>query len=122
MIAGEPFLRHLLFKDHWMIHREARAFTEADPELKEAEAETFQHFEVKLKPQIAGIVREIHSRLGLDYFGMDCSIKNGQLILFEVNANMNVFFNNQPSPNIWEQALDRMREKVLQNLIFPRVA
>ena len=50
-------------------------------------------FDIELAPKIAKSVKEIHRRLKLDYFGIDCHIdSDGNTLLFEVNANMNVLF------------------------------
>ncbi|MBT8146685.1 MAG: hypothetical protein KJN90_07510, partial [Gammaproteobacteria bacterium] len=120
VVAGEPLLRHVLSNDQWMVHSEARAFTASKPELREAEAEIIKHFDQGLKLEVQDRIRQIHERIGLDYFGIDCAIKDGKLILFEVNANMNILNNNQPVPNIWEEAIDTIRNKIMNKLILPR--
>ena len=120
VVAGEPLLRHVLFYDQWMIHSEARVFTASRPDLQKAEAEALANFEEDLKPRVQGVIREIYEKIGLDYFGIDCAIKDDRLILFEVNANMNILNNNQPLPNIWEQAIDRILTRLIDKLILVR--
>ncbi|MEZ5490433.1 MAG: hypothetical protein R3F50_08965 [Gammaproteobacteria bacterium] len=120
VVAGEPHIRHRLSRDHWLIHRDARAFTASVPELRQAEADAITQFKDQLKPKVQKIIHEIYQRIGLDYFGIDCAIKDDKLILFEVNANMNIMPNNQASPNIWEEAIDGIRNSIVENLIIPR--
>lgn len=44
-------------------------------------------------------LREIQQRIGLDYFGIDCSIDtSGNLLVFEVNASMLVHDDNAEFP------------------------
>ena len=51
-------------------------------------------------PEIRPAIREISERLQLEYFGVDCNIRpNGELLIFEANANMNVLFNPYPEMN-----------------------
>jgi len=121
VVAGEPLLRHVLSNDHWMIHSEARAFTSSRPDLQKYEADILSNFEQELKQVVQKPIQEIYQRMGLDYFGIDCAIKDGQIILFEVNANMNILNNNQPLPNIWEEAIEKIVERIVNKLILPRI-
>ena len=44
-------------------------------------------------------LREIRARIGLDYFGIDCGLdRDGQLVVFEVNASMLVHADNADFP------------------------
>ena len=80
-------------------------------EIKAKQA-TSKRFNKDIKPLIQPIITEIHRRLGLDYFGIDCHIDNEMnLLVFEINANMNVFTTMQTS------VFKKHAEKTLQALI-----
>jgi len=121
VVAGEPFLGHVIFSDHWLIHSESRKYMAENPEFQLKEAKIIENFEDDLKLRIKEAVYEIYETIGLDYFGIDCAIRNNELILFEVNATMNMLVNNQPIPNIWEKQIDRIVQALVDNLIIARV-
>lgn len=121
VVAGEPILRHVIFHDHWIIHSGSRAFMEQHPEFQQKEARIIESFEEDLKLDVADAIHRIYEKIGLDYFGIDCAIKDGQIIIFEVNANMNILNDNQPKPNIWEKQVDKIIEKLLNKLIAAKV-
>ncbi|MGH8036060.1 MAG: hypothetical protein ACREO9_12600, partial [Lysobacterales bacterium] len=51
-------------------------------------------------PKLLPALQEISNRLQLEYFGLDCTIRpNGDLLIFEANANMNILFNPFPEMN-----------------------
>lgn len=122
VVAGRPYLRHVLFYDDWMVHSAARAFTSDRPDLQRLESEILASFEQDLKPKIQKRVGDIYRQVGLDYFGIDCAMVDGQIVLFEVNANMNILHNNQPLPNIWEKAIEEIVNSIVNTLILPRVS
>ena len=117
VIAGEPILRHVIFSDQWIIHSESRNFMAQNPKFQSKEAAIISNFDNDLKPRIESIVHSIYHTIGLDYFGIDCAIKDDQLILFEVNATMNMLADNQPKPNIWEGQIDLIIQKLIDKLI-----
>jgi glutathione synthase/RimK-type ligase-like ATP-grasp enzyme len=121
VIEGEPFIRHVIFSDHWIIHSESRNFMANNPQFQKQEAAIIECFESDLKVQIEEAIHAIYRAIGLDYFGIDCSIQNNELILFEVNANMNMLDNNQVKPNIWEHQIDRIVQGLVNKLIISRV-
>lgn len=113
VVGGEAFLRHVIFSDHWCIHSESRRFMAQHPALQAREAQLLDTFHTGLKPRTRDAVQRIYERTGLDYFGIDFTLHGDRLLLFEVNANMNILNNNQPLPNRWEQPIDDMREKII---------
>ena len=121
VVAGEPILRHVIFSDDWIIHSESRNYMADNPQFQELEAEIIENFEHDLKLRVEGRLHEIYKKIGLDYFGIDCAIRNDQIILFEVNANMNMLTNNQPKPNVWEKQIETIIQKLVDNLIVARV-
>ncbi len=61
--------------------------------------------------------REIHSRVGLEYFGLDCNVRpNGDLLIFEANANMNILHNPYPEMNERIMMIHRKIQTLLARL------
>ena len=95
VVDGEVFLRHVIIGKEWMVH--------ATNQLDEKESKSYKmltakRFHREIKPAIQPIITEIYHQLGLDYFGIDCHIdKEMNLLIFEINANMNVFTINENS-------------------------
>ena len=53
------------------------------------EIDFIDNFQARLGANRLAAVREIIARLGLDYFGIDCSLlADGRLLVFEANAGM----------------------------------
>ena len=93
MVDGEPVLRHSLFNSDWKIHGSSRAFMLAR-EPWEASLERMHQMDTELIPKLRPTLRDISNRLQLEYFGVDCNIRpNGEILVFEANANMNILFN-----------------------------
>jgi len=45
-------------------------------------------------------IQEITNRLGLEIYGIDCSLRpDGSMLIFEANANMNFLTNDHPEMN-----------------------
>ena len=66
------------------------------PETHAEERAFLADFRSLLGNQALAAVDSIDDRLGLDYFGIDCSPQDdGSLVLFETNACVNVFYPNQ---------------------------
>ena len=84
IVDGKPFIRHFVTSDYWMVHFFiAEKFMEINPQYIEEENHILKNFEYDLKAQVQPVITEIHKRIRLDYFGIDCSIdKQGQICLF----------------------------------------
>lgn len=96
VVDGKPLFRHLLMDSQWMIHAASLDFMDTRPELFREEERAFAAFETELVPRIQPAIEAIAERLGLEYFGIDCNInEQGEMLIFEANANMNVFFNTR---------------------------
>lgn len=117
VVRGQPIVRHVISSDSSIIHSRSREFMAANPEYQQKERNIIERFEQDLKLQISDTVFAIWKIIGLDYFGIDCAIKDGQVILFEVNANMNILFDNQPKPNIWEGQIEAIIKTFVVDLI-----
>jgi glutathione synthase/RimK-type ligase-like ATP-grasp enzyme len=115
VVGEEILLRHCIIAENWMIHRGDRA---ADTAAQESGA--FAIFDREWKVPLQPLFREIGSRLGLDYFGVDCNIdETGRVLLFEANACMNILANTSPSPNIWDEPVARIKDVLEQHLASP---
>ncbi len=119
VVEGEVFIRHAIFSDNWVIHSSSRKFMQKHNKYQTQEAAILESFETDIRPKIQDITKEIYHRLGLDYFGIDCNIDNKfNIILFEVNANMNIFTNTSTSSeNIWNRQLTIISDAVKKMII-----
>jgi glutathione synthase/RimK-type ligase-like ATP-grasp enzyme len=106
VVDGEVYLRHVMFANEWMVH--------AKNQLEEMKAKKMisNRFNKEMKPLIQPIITQIHNRLKLDYFGIDCHIDSDMnIVVFEINANMNVF------GTMHNSVFKKHAEKTLQALI-----
>jgi glutathione synthase/RimK-type ligase-like ATP-grasp enzyme len=103
VVAGGAVLtRHLLVSDDWMVHLKER-----DARFEAQERAWMESFGSVTAPKISGTVLEMARRLGLDYFGIDASLRpDGSLLLFEANACMNVLLPPPgKAPTMWDAQL-----------------
>lgn len=120
VVEGKPYLRHMIVSDNWLIHSSSRKFMQAQPMLRQEEAQKIASFDELIAPNISSCIKSITSVLQLDYFGIDCHItSDNKLLAFEINANMNVMLNNNPSPNIWEKPLKQIKQHLME-MIYAR--
>lgn len=91
-IGNEIILRHVLSSDNWNVHAEARTRLMVNfPHLIQQERTTMLSQRPPLEVRFGAVLRKVKTAIGLDFFGMDCSITNdGKLLLFEANASMNL--------------------------------
>ncbi len=115
VVGRQIILRHILIGHVWLLHALRRApETDADEEARMA------RFETDLLPVIQPAVLEIADRLGLDYFGIDCNIDaEGQILLFEANACMNVLHRTDPPPNMWDKPIAEAEAALMDLLAHP---
>ncbi len=112
-IDGEPFVRHQIAGAGWNVHMASRTYGADDP-LGREEARVLDRFEQESKPVLAGRVRSIAERIGLDFFGIDGHVTaGGELLLFEANATMNLLVNPAAAPNMWKPCIDRMLDALV---------
>ena len=118
VVEGVPYLRHLLINDDWMVHRSARSFMTGRTPLVNEERELMMSFYKSLGAELSGRIKMIAERLSLDYFGIDCHInEEGEMLIFEANANMNILVNTQTTPNIWEAPIAAIREHIVSMVL-----
>jgi len=88
LIDGVPFVCHMAISQRWMVH-----YLNADmldnPGNRAEEERFMIDFNEGFARRHRAALAAIHSRLGLDYVGMDCAeTPDGQLLIFEVDSNM----------------------------------
>lgn len=86
-VAGEPFPYHLAIEDAWMIHYHRSPM--ADNAWMREEELRFLTGPASAFPGWDGTVRAIAAAIGLDYFGIDCTLlPDGTLFVFEADTAM----------------------------------
>lgn len=99
LFVGEEILPyHLAIGDDWKLHRDSTEM--ASHGWMQAEEERFLRDPgAVFDAAHVEILRLIRSRIGLDYFGIDCALdRDGRLVVFEVNASMLVHDQNPDCP------------------------
>ena len=86
VIDGRPFASHMAISQNWMVH-----YLNADMvrnEKNRAEEALFMAtFETGFALKHCAALHEIDSRVGLEYYSMDCAeTKDGRLIVFEIDS------------------------------------
>jgi len=122
VIDGKPYLRHLIISDKWMIHSNSRTYMDENPAYKTEELNYLNDFHDKVEPLIQPIINAIHERIKLEYFGIDCNIReDGSILLFEANATMNILLNNVAPPNIWQLPIESIKDAII-DMIAKRIS
>lgn len=107
VVDGEPLLRHSLYTDHWMVHASAREFM-MQRESWEDDIARFEHLSGEVIPSLRDVIDEISRRLKLEYYGIDCCLlPDGQMLVFEANANMNVLHSPNPAARYRVKAIEQ---------------
>lgn len=115
VIDGEPILRHTLYDRDWKVHAASRAFMTAHGESWEDYHARARMFETEVVPKLLPAIEEITRRLGLEYYGIDCNMnRDGEMLVFEANAAMNILFNDIPELN---DLLDRIKQRIQAMLV-----
>jgi len=110
VVGGVPLFRHYLVNNEWMIHASSREFMEENEHLMEEAKTRRETFDEQILPMVKPAIDEITRRLGLEYYGIDCNIdEQGNILVFEVNANMNILSNTVKS---MEGQLERIKEHI----------
>jgi hypothetical protein len=115
VVGSRFFLRHCIVGQDWLLSAARRLHADT-PE----ERELLQSFDDGLAPVLSERVSAIADALGLDYFGIDASLRpDGRLLIFEANANMNVLHNSAASPNMWDQPIERIGTALVELIADP---
>ena len=115
IVGRQYFVRHLVIGDGWLLHAARRSV-----EDEREEQQFLASFDRLVRPQLDPVIERIIDAVGLDYFGIDCSLRpDGRLLVFEVNACMNILHNSQPSPNIWDAPIAAILDALCLHLAAP---
>ena len=116
VVGGQVFARHQIVSDNWLVHRRDRALG------SDAEEQAFmESFDAVHKPRLLPMVQAVAKRLGLDYFGMDVSLRpDGSVLLFEANATMNLLSATTDEGPAWTAAVKAATEALYALLGQPR--
>lgn len=113
VVGRDVFIRHLVIARDWLVHAHDRDLGQ----LREEEA-LLRSFRSARLPELRERLDALADAIGMDYFGIDCNLRpDGRLLIFEVNALMDILINTLPQPNCWEQPIAEIRE-ALSALLF----
>jgi hypothetical protein len=91
-VDGEVFPLHLAISRDWKVHYFTAAMAE-NPALRDEERRFLDDMPGALGAKAMGALDRLAAEVGLDFFGVDFGLSpEGELLLFEANATMNVFF------------------------------
>lgn len=91
MVDGVPYPRHSIISNQQFIHARNRSdLMDADDALCRQEDEFLAYLrdEGLTDRHYGGILNTIYQRIGLDIFGIDYAMVDGELVIFEANACM----------------------------------
>jgi tetratricopeptide (TPR) repeat protein len=96
VVDGVPYAYHLAISPRWMIHY-YNAPMQEHAWMRDEERRFLDDFPSVFDPALVRAIGEMASRLGLEYFGIDCSIdRKGRLVLFEADPAMIVHAGDDP--------------------------
>lgn len=114
VVDGVPLYRHHLIDKKWMIHASSIEFMKENSDLMDESTALRNAFDRQTAPMIRPAIDEITRRLQLKYYGIDCNIdKEGNILVFEVNANMNILTQSNP---LLVQQVKRIKQHILKLL------
>ncbi len=99
IFVGEEILPyHLAIGNNWMVHHISTDMAN-QPWMQQEEAAFLANPAAVFNAAHYQALRVMRQRIGLDYFGIDCGLdRDGNLIVFEVNASMLVHDDNAEFP------------------------
>ncbi|MGZ3497230.1 MAG: tetratricopeptide repeat protein [Vulcanimicrobiaceae bacterium] len=87
-VDGEPYPCHLAISPNWMIHYYNAPMRE-HRWMRDEEAHFLGEFDRVFGPELQGALRSVAGALGLEYFGIDCTVDaDGRLLIFEADPAM----------------------------------
>lgn len=83
VVGGRPIAKHLIASASWNVHARDRTPVDESAALQQEDDEF-----VGASPMpFDRVLRDVHARLGLDYFGVDFGVDGaGRVVLFEANS------------------------------------
>jgi len=117
VIGGVPILNHVFIGDSWIVSGDRRLW---NAQVQMEVEEHYRNFSARASQFIGAIVGEIYSRLRLDYFGIDCTVRtDGTIVLFEANACMDLFLIGSKITPSGEAAKAQLKTEVIRLLQNP---
>ncbi len=117
VVGGKPYIKSVLAGRNWNLHAADRVWDEA---TIAQERRIIDSFDDVLGPAIEQRITEIYRRIGLDYFGIDCALNaDGDLVIFEVNATMNILVDIRLKPDLWSGATEKIKVALLDLIDDP---
>ncbi len=112
MVQGRVYPHHFRTSDQWLVHfHSAQTYMDQQQAYYTQEMNFFKHFERDILPQVQAPLKALYERLPLDFVGIDaCLLPDGQLLLFEANANMLIFRTQQLKLPYFEPVVAQIRE------------
>jgi glutathione synthase/RimK-type ligase-like ATP-grasp enzyme len=97
-VGDEILPYHLAIGNDWKVHHVTTDMANR-PWMQQEEAAFLANPGAVFSASHYEVLREVRGRIGLDYFGIDCSLdERGDLLVFEVNASMLVHDDNAEFP------------------------
>jgi len=97
LIDRVPFLCHMALSDQWKIHY-VNVGMDEDASKRAEEAKAMETFDHDFARRHAAAFENLCQRIGLDYFGIDCSeLADGRLLLFEAETAMVIHDMDSPT-------------------------
>jgi hypothetical protein len=89
-VDGVPYPRHSIISDRWSVHSKSRDDLMAlDAGLCQQEERFLAYLRDAGLKEYGDVLSAIQERVGLDIFGIDFALVDGQVVVFEANACMN---------------------------------
>jgi glutathione synthase/RimK-type ligase-like ATP-grasp enzyme len=112
VVGGKPYIKSILAGRNWNLHAADRVWNDV---TIAQERDIIERFDEHLRPELEQRITEIYRRVGLDYFGIDCALNAaGDLVIFEVNATMNMLVDIKLQPDLWSAATEKIKTALLQ--------
>ncbi len=118
-VDGQPYPVHLAIHHDWAIWYYNAGMAESEAKQSE-EARFLGGLSTYASPMAMDSLNQIASRIGLDYFGLDCAIMpDGRLLVFELETGM-IVHDNDPQP--YKKAAAHRIFRAVENLLDQRIA
>lgn len=97
VIDGNVFLADVQFSDVWNLNEQTRLHNEETEIMQQS---VVRRFDGEIKPLITESIKQIHQKVGLDFFILDCHIdhQSGHIQLITFNPECNIFAIKQTDP------------------------
>jgi hypothetical protein len=103
LIEGRPFVCHMAVSPRWMVHYLNADMLE-NAANRDEEARFMASFDQDFAGRHAMAFAQLHERIGLDYFAIDCAeTRDGRLLLFEADVAMIVHAMDPPELFAYKQ-------------------